>query len=311
MRDRASCRVGASPIDLGALFRDRVFERVGAVVLTSATLHGRGGGLPVPALAHGPRRIGTVPVDELAVPSPFDYADARAALHAARSARGRTTPASSPRAADARRGARRASPAAARSCCAPRTGRCARSPRRCAARRRCPPLVQGDAPKLMLLAPLPRRRQRGARRDDELLGGRRRAGRRAAPGDHRQDPFAVPSDPVVAARCAALEADGQNPFVAYSVPEAAITLKQGFGRLIRSRSDRGIVAILDRASARAATGRRCSRACRRRGAPIGSTTSRPSGKRSSPRSPRRPEAQLTCARRRRGPCRPAPRASAG
>jgi ATP-dependent DNA helicase DinG len=59
-------------------------------------------------------------------------------------------------------------------------------------------------------------------------------------------PFAVPTDPVVAARCRALEEEGQNPFLAYSVPEAAISLKQGFGRLIRTRTDRGIVAILDR-----------------------------------------------------------------
>ena len=62
-------------------------------------------------------------------------------------------------------------------------------------------------------------------------------------------PFAVPSDPVVAARCRALEEEGQNPFLAYSVPEAAITLKQGFGRLIRTRTDRGIVAILGPAPA--------------------------------------------------------------
>jgi ATP-dependent DNA helicase DinG len=59
-------------------------------------------------------------------------------------------------------------------------------------------------------------------------------------------PFAVPADPVVAARCAALEAQGKNPFSAYSVPQAAITLKQGFGRLIRTRTDRGVVAILDK-----------------------------------------------------------------
>src|SRR5262249_52302680 len=59
-------------------------------------------------------------------------------------------------------------------------------------------------------------------------------------------PFAVPSDPIVAARCRAIEDDGHNPFLAYSVPEAAITLKQGFGRLIRRRTDGGVVAILDR-----------------------------------------------------------------
>jgi len=58
-------------------------------------------------------------------------------------------------------------------------------------------------------------------------------------------PFAVPSDPIVAARVRALEEDGRNAFAEYQVPEAVLALKQGFGRLIRSRSDRGVLAILD------------------------------------------------------------------
>ena len=58
-------------------------------------------------------------------------------------------------------------------------------------------------------------------------------------------PFAVPSDPVVEARIAAIRDDGGNPFYEYQAPQAAIALKQGFGRLIRSRSDRGVLALLD------------------------------------------------------------------
>ena len=58
-------------------------------------------------------------------------------------------------------------------------------------------------------------------------------------------PFAVPSDPVVEARIAAIREEGGEPFYQYQVPQAAIALKQGFGRLIRSRSDRGVLALLD------------------------------------------------------------------
>src|SRR5229473_566446 len=58
-------------------------------------------------------------------------------------------------------------------------------------------------------------------------------------------PFAVPSDPVVAARVKFIDADGGNAFFQYQVPAAVITLKQGFGRLIRSLHDRGLLVLLD------------------------------------------------------------------
>ncbi len=58
-------------------------------------------------------------------------------------------------------------------------------------------------------------------------------------------PFAVPSDPVVEARISAIREDGGDAFNSYQVPQAAIALKQGFGRLIRSRTDRGILTLLD------------------------------------------------------------------
>lgn len=58
-------------------------------------------------------------------------------------------------------------------------------------------------------------------------------------------PFRVPSHPLLEARVEDIRRRGGNPFIEYQVPEAVIRLKQGFGRLIRSKNDRGIVAILD------------------------------------------------------------------
>ena len=59
-------------------------------------------------------------------------------------------------------------------------------------------------------------------------------------------PFAVFTDPVVQARCEQIEADGGDSFLGYSVPSAVIRFRQGFGRLIRHRTDRGIVIVTDR-----------------------------------------------------------------
>ena len=58
-------------------------------------------------------------------------------------------------------------------------------------------------------------------------------------------PFDSPGDPLVAARIEAIHARGGNPFMEYQLPSAIISLKQGLGRLIRKRSDRGVISILD------------------------------------------------------------------
>jgi ATP-dependent DNA helicase DinG len=58
-------------------------------------------------------------------------------------------------------------------------------------------------------------------------------------------PFAVPSDPVIAARIDAVRENGGNAFYEYQIPQAALALKQGFGRLIRGTGDRGVLALLD------------------------------------------------------------------
>lgn len=71
------------------------------------------------------------------------------------------------------------------------------------------------------------------------------------PGDALQNviitklPFSVPDQPLIQARLEAIREAGRNPFVEYQVPEAVIKLRQGFGRLIRTRRDQGMVVILD------------------------------------------------------------------
>jgi ATP-dependent DNA helicase DinG len=68
-------------------------------------------------------------------------------------------------------------------------------------------------------------------------------------------PFKVPSEPVTAARIEDIERHGGNSFVQYMLPHAAIRMKQGFGRLIRSREDHGVVLVLDSRIAKKSYGR--------------------------------------------------------
>ncbi|TVP57754.1 MAG: hypothetical protein EA351_05210 [Gemmatimonadales bacterium] len=122
--------------------------------------------------------------------------------------------------------------------------------------RRYPLLVHGEAPRSRLLADFTRS-GRGV-----LLGTSSFWEGVDVPGDPlralvlQKIPFRVPTEPITQARSEAIERRGGNGFMGYQVPLAALRLKQGFGRLIRSRADRGTVLILDRRILTARYGRR-------------------------------------------------------
>jgi ATP-dependent DNA helicase DinG len=243
-----SVSLGASPVDVGATLRTRLFDRVPSVVCTSATLATAGG------FHFAKARMGAPPeADELVIASPFDFA-ARSVLY---------LPDDLPEPADA------AFDAAA-------AGRIAEMVRMtdggafvlctsARAMRSLHGLLRGQVSGPMMLQ---------GERPKHLLLSRFRASGRAVlvatmsfwegvdvPGWALRlvvldkIPFAPPNDPVVAARCARIDRGGGNGFTQYSVPSAAMTLKQGFGRLIRTQRDAGIVAILDKRIVRKGYGR--------------------------------------------------------
>ncbi|MDB4935602.1 MAG: DinG family ATP-dependent helicase YoaA [Labilithrix sp.] len=244
--------LGASPVDLGPVLREKLFDRVPSVVCTSATL--------ATATSVGPSfhfarsRLGAKPdTVELVVPSPFDF-ERRAALYVAEDLPEPTEygfeGACADRVADlvAITGG-----GAFVLCTSNRAMRAIRD----ALHGRVPGLllVQGEAPKHVLLD---RFRTSGSA---VLVATMSFWEGVDVPGSALRlvildkIPFAVPSDPVVAARCTRIEAEGGNPFTQYSVPSAAITLKQGFGRLIRTKKDAGIVALLDKRAVRKGYGK--------------------------------------------------------
>lgn len=241
--------LSSSPVDISELLRDRVFERAGAVVMTSATLSdldrdGRDGHFGYIRSRLGLDREDFV-VDELRIESPFDFA--------------RNTllylPDDLPEPSDVtfhERAAERVAELVELTCggafVLTTSLRSMRALHRLLTQRlrgrRA--FVQGQAPKQALLSAF---RADGNAVLTATMGfweGVDIAGPALRLVVLEKVPFAVPSDPLLQARAARLEAEGKSPFSELSVPAAAIALKQGFGRLVRSATDTGIVALLDR-----------------------------------------------------------------
>jgi ATP-dependent DNA helicase DinG len=232
--------IGASPIELGTTLRTALFDRVRSVICTSATL-----ATGSQSFHFAKARLGAPPsTRELVVASPFDFAE-RVALYLPRDLPDPADPAFEDAAVERITELVGVTGGGAFVLC---TSTRAMKRLHAALGRRldAPMLVQGEAPKHVLL-------DRFREHEDAVLvatmsfwEGVDVPGRALRLVVLDKIPFAVPTDPVVAARCAQLEREGGNAFAQYSVPSAAITLKQGFGRLLRTQKDAGIVAILDR-----------------------------------------------------------------
>ncbi len=254
-----SSSLSSSPVDLSGLLRTRLFEVIPAAVLTSATLASGANGVSGPkAFSFVRSRLGlsgdTVSVTELVVPSPFDYA-ARSLLYLPRDLPDPRDPAFLERAAE--RTAELVEVTGGGAFVLTTSLRAMRALHR-ALVARLPGhrvLVQGEGPKTALLEAF------RASGDAVLVATASFWQGVDVPGDAlrlvvlEKVPFPVPSDPVIMARARALEEEGKKPFTELHVPMAKIALKQGFGRLIRTRADRGIVALLDERVHRQAYGR--------------------------------------------------------
>ena len=237
----------ASPIDVSPILRERLFEKVDSVILTSATLAVSG------TFDYLKRRLGVDHASEHVYPSHFDF------LHQALLYTPLHLP--DPRDSDF---SRRASDEVVEILRATR-GRAfvlftshqqmRETYDRVRPRLRYPMLIQGQAPRTVLLDRFRATTHAVLFATSSFWQGVDVQGEQLSAVIIDRLPFAVPTDPVVAARIRQLNEDGGNAFIEYQVPQAVIALKQGFGRLIRSQNDWGVLAILDRRLVRKQYGR--------------------------------------------------------
>ena len=229
--------LAATPIDVSQILRERLFEAFDTVILTSATLTVAGG------FEFIRQRMGLDEAKECSVPPEFDYGE-QALLY---------LPQRMPDVRDAGFAAKAADEIVALLELSEGRAFCLFTSylqmndlfERVRNRVDFPLLLQGTAPRSVLL-------ERFKTTPNAVLFATASFWQGVdVPGDQLSCvivdrlPFAVPSDPVVAARVRALQEEGRNPFAEFQVPEAVLALKQGFGRLIRTKTDRGVLALLD------------------------------------------------------------------
>jgi len=227
----------ASPIDVAGLLQDKLFEEVPTVVLTSATLSSGGN------FAFIRDRLGLDTADDLIASSSFDY-ESQAILY---------LPARMPDPRDRDWGSAAADEVIR--ILNATEGRAFVLSTSLAGMQSLfenvwaeidyPCLVQGSASKGQLLKKFRETPNAVLFATSSFWQGVDVRGEQLSCVIIDKLPFAVPTDPIVAARQRSIEDSGGSSFYEYSVPQAIIALKQGLGRLIRSTTDRGVLAILD------------------------------------------------------------------
>jgi ATP-dependent DNA helicase DinG len=232
----------ATPIDVSTLLAETLFASYSSVILTSATLTvAEPGGKP--GFEHLKKRLGIPFPKELVVPSHFDYAE-QALLYLPPTMPEPRHPDFIPQAAEKIRRVLEITRGRA-FCLFTSYAQMRELHDRLLAELAYPLLLHGSAPRHVLLQQFRSTPNAVLFGTSSFWQGIDVQGEQLSCVIVDKLPFAVPSDPIMKARTEAIAAAGGNAFHDLQVPQAVIALKQGFGRLIRSLTDRGVLMLLD------------------------------------------------------------------
>ena len=235
--DRMNVFLQATPIDVAPILKSCLFDKLECAVLTSATLAVGGG------FEYVSRRLGFEHARQVVLPSHFDY-ESQALLYVPPDLPDPRTPQFAAKAAERIRKLLEITRGRA-FVLFTSYAQMNDVYHRLLGEVEFPLLLQGDAPKSALLEEFRLTPNAVLFATSSFWQGVDVQGEQLSCVIIDRLPFAVPTDPVVAARVRSIDADGGNAFFEYQVPAAVITLKQGFGRLIRSLHDRGLLVLLD------------------------------------------------------------------
>jgi len=237
IRTRQNVFLQATPIDVGPILRECLWSKLESAVLTSATLAVGGG------FDYIRQRLGLEHARESVLPSHFDY-ESQALFYVPPDLPDPRTPQFVAKAAECIRKLLEITRGRA-FVLFTSYAQMNEIHQRLLGELEFPILRQGDAPKSALLEEFRLTPNAVLFATSSFWQGVDVQGEQLSCVIIDRLPFAVPTDPVVAARVKAIDSSGGNAFFQYQVPSAVITLKQGFGRLIRSLHDRGLLVLLD------------------------------------------------------------------